>query len=661
MNTARNWWVTPFLAVLATIILANLACNAVASALTSAVCGGSAEPRAFFSGLVFVVTGNADAYSLETSSLDAGSTAAGCVFPAAMVRIVDIVVLVLILAVVIVLGIVWGRYRQSDDYFIREVRTRPGFAKWGEVASYLSARAVVRQSRGVRPGLAHPRPADVGWQVGRSAGMDVFVSIEDSVVVEVPPRSGTGNRILLSAILDWSGPLVTTSTTDGNLAATMNSRARRGEVTVFDPQGLSGVASALRISPIAGCEDPLVADRRGQAIVAGAALGAGKSNQDRAGVVSSLLARLLHAAALSGSSVDELYRWGSNPVLAAPAVEILRVDGAPGWADDLQSVLSGDPKVAAENWLGVAGAVRPLAIPTIRAALSPAPHERFDPHEFLSGENTLYLLGTAVGAGASGGFLSAVLDDVVETARLRALATPGSRLEQPLGLVLDEIANMFSWTALPRVMAEGGSRGICTLVVLHALSQAETAWSKAEADTIWSVATAKVLLGGASNVAHLRDVEAILGTRRIRHSSATYSPSGSSTSEQYERVPVMRIDEIRRMPDTMGLLAYHNRRGVLLDLRGWSARLERRAVATEQRTSRTEQRSAKADQQRRLSEQLQRTATALHRGAQAEPTVTAVDAWAATATAYPPTTSARRERAARGERAVGQTPDRPGG
>lgn len=62
-------------------------------------------------------------------------------------------------------------------------------------------------------------------------------------------------------------------------------------------------------------------------------------------------------------------------------------------------------------------------------------------------------------------------------------------------------------------MADGGGRGICTLVVLQALSQAETAWSRGEADTIWSAATAKVLLGGASQVGHLRDIEALLGSR----------------------------------------------------------------------------------------------------------------------------------------------------
>jgi type IV secretion system protein VirD4 len=139
---------------------------------------------------------------------------------------------------------------------------------------------------------------------------------------------------------------------------------------------------------------------------------------------------------------------------------------------------------------------------------------------------------------------------------------------------------MFRWGNLPRVMADGGGRGICTFVVLQALSQAETAWSRAEADTIWAAATAKVLLGGASHVDHLRDIETLLGSRDTRRTQKSWSTRehGHNTSEQHERRPLMSVDEIRRMPETTGLLAYRNRRGVLLDLAGWDDRRDAQAI-----------------------------------------------------------------------------------
>ena len=82
--------------------------------------------------------------------------------------------------------------------------------------------------------------------------------------------------------------------------------------------------------------------------------------------------------------------------------------------------------------------------------------------------------------------------------------------------------------------------------MLQALSQAETSWSRAEADTIWAAATAKVILGGASNVSHLRDIEAILGSRQRTRTQRSWSTreSGHSTSEHHERLPLMSIDEI---------------------------------------------------------------------------------------------------------------------
>jgi type IV secretory pathway TraG/TraD family ATPase VirD4 len=224
----------------------------------------------------------------------------------------------------------------------------------------------------------------------------------------------------------------------------------------------------------------------------------------------------------------------------------------------------------------------------------PGPRDQiFDPREFLDAANTLYLIGSASGASAMGGFLGAMLDDIVEVARTRALASPGSRLAHPLGLILDEIVNMFRWGNLPRIMADGGGRGICTFVVLQALSQAETSWSRAEADTIWAAATAKVLLGGASHVDHLRDVEALLGNRRTRSTQRSWSSreAGHSTSEHHERLPLMSVDEIRRMPQNVGLLAYRNRRGVLLDLSGWDERRDARAIQSGKRDIETEQRS----------------------------------------------------------------------
>lgn len=562
MRYAGSSWTHLALYCLFAIVVAGALTTGVASVAIAGVCGAGGQPSSVFAGLQLAMGGDPGGFSLVP----------GCVAPVALIRVLDLLAVFLFLGLVAAVVVWWLRYRQSDRHFIHELHGRDGLAKPGEVRKHTSARTALQRAKTLRPSLANPAPSAAGWKTGSAHGQDVYVSIEDSIVVEGAPRSGKGYRFIINAILDWDGPVITTSTRNDNLAATMRERARIGEVTVFDPQELSGVRSPLRISPVTGCEEPLVADQRGQAIVAGTALGASKTNQEWAQVSSSVLSRLLHAAAVSGRGVDALARWGSNPRLALEAVSVLANEGTPGWSEDLDAIINGDQKLLANSWFGVAGAIRPLAIPAIRKAMTPGPGEQFDPDAFLTGSNSLYLVGTGAGAGSVGGFLGAVLDDIVETARRKALASPGSRLDPPLALILDEIANMFSWPALPRIMADGGGIGISTIVVLQALSQAETAWSRSEADTIWSAATAKLLLGGASDVDHLRDIESLLGTRRIPNAGHSYNDSGSSTTISNEKVPVMTIDEIRRMPETIGLLAYRNRRGILLDLRGWTDR-----------------------------------------------------------------------------------------
>lgn len=566
----------------AAAILLSLLFAFLAEATTQLTCGTRPAPVSLFSGLWLAVTGNPASYT----------TPAGCALPVWQIRLLDVIAVVLVGAVAVWALAAYRRYRHSDRSFLTDLRLRPGFAPASEIRDHLSAKAVLRRATQLRPDIAKPGASDVGWRVGRSRGMDVYVSIEDSVALEGPPRSGKGYRVLISAILDWTGPLITTSTTNDNLTATMRMRQRRGDVHVFDPQGLSGIPQPLRISPIAGCENPLVAMQRGTAIITGTALGASQTNGEWAQASGVVLGRLLHAAAVGGRSIADIYDWGSSPHLARAAVDVLRSDGAPGWGDSLEATIAGDEKLASSIWFGVQGAVAPLAVPQIRDALNPTPGDRtFDPRAFLDDANTLYLIGSASGASAMGGWLSAVLDDIVEVARIRALASPGSRLPHPLGLILDEIVNMFRWGNLPRIMADGGGRGICTFVVLQALSQAETAWSRAEADTIWAAATAKVILGGASHVDHLRDIEALLGSRETRQTNRSWSTrdSGHSTSEHRERVPLMSVDEIRRMPHNTGLLAYRNRRGVLLELTGWDERRDAADIRTTKAATEAEQ------------------------------------------------------------------------
>ena len=89
------------------------------------------------------------------------------------------------------------------------------------------------------PLAGSPTGSDVGYLLGRSRGQDVWASVEDSILVLGPPRSGKGLHVVINAILDAPGAVITTATRPDNIAATLTARQRRGPVAVFDPQRLA--------------------------------------------------------------------------------------------------------------------------------------------------------------------------------------------------------------------------------------------------------------------------------------------------------------------------------------------------------------------------------------------------------------------------------------
>ena len=143
---------------------------------------------------------------------------------------------------------------------------RAGMAVRREVKRAAGEKALLARSATLRPSLSRPRPADVGYQLGAARGVKCWASVEDSMLVLGPPRSGKGLHEVVRMLLDAPGAVVTTSTRPDNLAVTLAARARRGPVMVFDPQGLAGpdpASPGLRWSLTRGCEHPQVAMVRG--------------------------------------------------------------------------------------------------------------------------------------------------------------------------------------------------------------------------------------------------------------------------------------------------------------------------------------------------------------------------------------------------------------
>jgi len=457
-------------------------------------------------------------------------------------------------------------------------RRLAGVATGRDVRAVASQKALIARGRTLRPSLDRPKPSDVGYLLGRSRGQAIWASVEDSILLLGPPRSGKGLHVVINAILDAPGAVITTATRPDNIAATLNQRQRRGPVAVFDPQRLAdGLPAGLRWSPVRGCEDPLTAMIRatGLASATGLSTGSVESGGFWEGKTRTALQALLHASALDRRSPSELFAWTLSPQAAADAVAILSSNSkaAPGWADSLESMIHSDPRTRDSIWMGVSLALSCLADPRVLDAVSPGPGEHFDPVEFLTHNGTLYLLATGAGAGASWSLVAAFVEDLVETARHLAAASPGARLDPPLLMALDEIGNLSPLPSLPVLMAEGGGTGITTMPVLQSLSQARDKWGDHAAGAIWDASIVKIILGGTSSARDLQDLSTLIGERDERTDTISVGDYGSrSLQRSTRRVPVMPPETIRTLPFGTALVLPRSAPPLVTDLRPWTDR-----------------------------------------------------------------------------------------
>jgi type IV secretion system protein VirD4 len=510
--------------------------------------------------------------------------------PASYWAVVGVVLLIPLAAGVAIWMLIRRARAGSEDDPVRIV----GLASRRQIHSAAGARALLARAKTLRPSLEHPEPADVGYCLGTSQGTPCWASVEDSIFVLGPPRSGKGLHTVIPAILDSPGAVITTATRADNLAVTMKARATDRPVAVFDPQGLAtGVPSALRWSPIRGCEHPQTAMVRAAALCADSGRDVESAGFWHQKTLAALRC-LLHAAALGERSPADIYRWSLTPAAAREAVDILVSSprAATAWDRALDSIISADERLRDSVWAMVANAFAPLSDPRVLESVSPGPEEEFSPQDFLSKGGTLYLLGTASGAASTATLVAALVEDVVEVARKMAAASAGGRLDPPLGLILDEAAN-YPLPSLPALMSEGGGTGITTMAVLQSLDQARHRWGRDAAGSIWDSAIVKIVLPGVSNPDDLAGIARLVGERREREFSETSGSGGAkSVSSSMRDRAILTPATIRSLRSGHGLLLLRSAKPIMLTLNPWTGRPDAKSLHAERQAVEAEIRAA---------------------------------------------------------------------
>ncbi|WP_154793200.1 type IV secretory system conjugative DNA transfer family protein [Occultella kanbiaonis] len=482
----------------------------------------------------------------------------------------------------------WWAYRTSPRRDHHLLLSRSGIATVEEVRRTVADAALVRRAGQLRPALAATRAqarepvraGELSWLVGTSRTEPVCAAIDVPVYLAGPARSGKGLTVLISAIMEAPGSVVTTSTRADNMEATIAARAQAGPVYVFDPDGVCGRATTLRWDLLAGCEDPAVAQRRAAVLVA--KVGFTGENQVWATSSGGIVQCLLHAAAVSGRRAQDVHRWSTSPEIAREVVSLLeRYSPDSNWSETIAAIQAEDAKMRSNKWFGVESAFKALDVPSVRAVFDVGPDEAFDPEAFLRSSGTIYMISrwrdTAATGGSVGAFFSLVLDDIAQAVRTMS-QQPGNagRQDPPCGLVLDEIANIHPWPGLPLAVAAGSGEGLYTVMGFQSRSQSRDAYGTDTERSLWENSTI-LLLGGGSDHADLKELSELLGDQTVSTASRTWGGglSGALTPslQDGERdKALVSVDELRRLPERVLLMVQGRLRPIVVTTIPWPER-----------------------------------------------------------------------------------------
>ena len=321
------------------------------------------------------------------------------------------------------------------------LRPGPGFANVCEQAVRWSRLRAVRAGGRARPSLPWfvrlLLPVTIyAVRLGRAQfGRRVLTSMEDQTIVVASPRTGKSGW-LADRIIDHPGAAVATSTRTDLFANTAALRSQYGTIHVFNPEGIGNVPSTFRWNPLQGCERPAIALQRAVSFTAATE---SKGLHDMAfwiGKASSVLASLLHAAALDGRTMHDVYEWAHGINDAVPE-QILSAhpSAASGWLGPIQEIRR-PGRTADSIRMTVTRALAWMADPAVEAATSAGPGEGFDVAEFVSGRNTLYMIGTGREEAPIAPLFRAFAEYVHAGAAFVGSLKPHARLDPPLLMAL---------------------------------------------------------------------------------------------------------------------------------------------------------------------------------------------------------------------------------
>lgn len=367
-------------------------------------------------------------------------------------------------------------------------------------------------------------------------------------MVVSPPRSGKSTGFVTTWLLDHDGPTLVLSTKRDIYEATAPYRRTIGRVWVYDPLG-DGESAGY--TPLVPARTWAGAIRTGEALASAA-------HPDQANAVNefwdreaaSMMAPLLHAAAIVGAGMSEVIEWLDTRDFRT-AVAILKGADAKAAADQLEGVARRDERNRETTVMSALNLLRAYRYPQVAATAT----EDLTPEWFLDGyANTIYVVAADHDQETLRPVILSLVSAVYETAIVKARRF--GALNPRLYILMDEAANIAPVRNLASWLSQCGDAGIVIATIWQSIAQIDHRYGRAARDAICAASTAQVFLPPLADPTTAGYLTELLGDEPVANASSSTGLARHSLSIQHQKAAPSPW--LRQIPAKRGLVVYRD-------------------------------------------------------------------------------------------------------
>lgn len=345
----------------------------------------------------------------------------------------------------------------------------------------------VRNIRGLPPVDAPSDRIVLGLE--QETGSTVSGDPYRPVLVIGPQRSRKTTSIVIPSLLEWGGPVVTTSVRTDVLWATISHREKLGRVYVYEPTGkLIKGAAVTGWNPLLECDDWDEAIRIAHYLTQAGEL----TLVDGGfwyGLAGQLLSPMLYAAGANGYGMADLMRW-INTQEEYEVRALLAATNNERALEVFEGIVTLEARAKSSVYATLMATLRVYN----RSAVLKSTESSFRVSDLFDGEpNTLYLCSPPDDQEELAPLFSALLRRIeFEAYRREAQAKGAARLL----MLLDEAGNIAPLANLATLASTGAGTGLQLVSVFHDVAQIVSIYGESKARTIVNNHSAWLVLPG---------------------------------------------------------------------------------------------------------------------------------------------------------------------